>query len=283
MALFPSTQFDFPNVSNYDSDLREVLQYWRELKSIYTTLLNAFNELSAEFDSEHAEFEQIKTDFEALSNKVDNLFSTMDAEIAAKVHVEVDSALSVIRAEIANLHAIDEQIISMINSLDESTRVWVIAEIASALMPINKEINEINELIAKLQFELPDILNPAKGFETPLFNVIWDMWDALRYGCVTCGEYHARGLTCGEYDALNMTCLEYDVHSKDYLYPPEVCRNPFTGAIDKICKVISDFASFLSSGLTCGGYDALEMTCGEYDAKELTCYEYDWNGSNLLP
>lgn len=283
MSLFPLTQYDFPNVSNYDSDLREVLQYWRELESAYNTLLEALNELHNEFDSECAEFEQIKADFAALSSRVDNLFSTMDAEIAAKVHVEVDSALSVIRAEIANLHSVDERILTMINSLDEQTRRWVISEIAAALMPITKEINDINALIAKLQFDLPDMLNPAKGIETPLFNVIWDMWDALRYGGLTCGEYDARGLTCGEYDALGLTCLEYDVHARKHLYPPEVCRNPFTGALDNICKVFADFAAFLSSGLTCGEYDALEMTCGEYDAKELTCYDYDWNGSNLLP
>ncbi len=53
MALFPFTQFDFPNVSNYDSDLREII-------SVIIPLARACEDLTSWKNTHEEEYRQLK-------------------------------------------------------------------------------------------------------------------------------------------------------------------------------------------------------------------------------
>lgn len=282
MALFPQTQYDFPNVSNYDSDLREVLHYWEQLHAMYAGILENVSTLTGRQDNVEAEFAQVQTEFAALSAKVDGLFDEMYAAINAGVNEKVDTALAGIRQEIANLHAMDSRIIRMIEGMDEQTKLYITAKIIEAVRPIEKELAKIQVEIDNLQFELPDIMNPAKGYRTPLYNVIINMWDALRYAGATCRDWCIASKTAGELDGMSKTALEWDLYGKHYLIKRNVYRNPMTGLLNNPGTIFQALAEFHRNALTAAEYAALDLTAAEYAAYELTAYEYDFNGKELL-
>ncbi len=282
MALFPWTQYDFPNVSNYDSDLREVLHYWEQLRDMYAEILADIATLAGRQDSVEAEFAQVQTEFAALSRKVDGLFDDMYAAINEGVNEKVGTALAGIRQEIANLHAMDARIIGMIENFDDNTKLYVTAKILEATRPIEKELEAIRKEISELQFELPDIMNPAKGYRTPLYDVIINMWDALRYAGATCRDWRIASKTAGELDGMNKTALEWDLYGKHYLIKRNVYRNPMSGLLSNPGTIFQALAEFHRNALTAAEYAALDLTAAEYAAYELTAYEYDFNGKELL-
>lgn len=282
MALFPQTQYDFPNVSNYDSDLREVLHYWEQLHAMYAEILADVSTLTGRQDSLEADFAGIENDFAALSRKVDGLFYDMYAAINAGVNEKVDAALAGIRQEIRNLHEMDARIIGMIESFDDQTKLYITAKILEATRPIEKELEAIQQEISDLQFELPDITNPARGYRTPLYNVIIDMWDALRYAGATCRDWCIADKTAGELNAMNKTAIEWDVYGKHYLRPRGFYRNPMTGAMERPGAIFQALAAFHRNALTAAEYAALDLTAAEYAAYSITAYQYDFNGKELL-
>lgn len=275
MALFPQTQYDFPNVSNYDSDLREVLHYWEQLHAMYAEILADITALTGRQDS-------LEADFAALSRRVDRLFADMYAAIDAGVNEKVDAALAGIRQEIRNLHAMDARILDMIESFDDQTKLYVTAKILEATRPIEKELEAIHKEIIELQFELPDITNPAQGYRTPLYNVIINMWDALRYAGATCRDWCIANKTAGELDNMSKTALEWDLYGKHYLIKKNVYRNPMSGLLSNPGTIFQALAEFHRNALTAAEYAALDLTATEYAAHDLTAYEYDFNGKELL-
>ena len=50
MAHFPLTNYDFPNVSNYDGDLRELLAYVKQLSDAYNGIGELVEKIEKEFD-----------------------------------------------------------------------------------------------------------------------------------------------------------------------------------------------------------------------------------------
>ena len=282
MALFPQTQYDFPNVSNYDSDLREVLHYWEQLHAMYAEILADVSTLTGRQDSLEADFAEIEKDFGLLSRKVDELFDDMYAAINEGINEKVDTALAGIRQEIRNLHEMDARIIGMIESFDDQTKLYVTAKILEATRPIEKELEAIQQEIRELQFELPDITNPARGYRTPLYNVIIDMWDALRYAGATCRDWCIASKTATELDNMNKTALEWDLYGKRYLIKKNVYRNPMSGLLNNPGTIFQALAEFHRNALTATEYAALDLTAAEYAAHDLTAYEYDFNGKELL-
>ena len=59
-------------------------------------------------------------------------------------------------------------------------------------------------------------------------------------------------------------------------------RNPVTGNIDNIQKVIDDIYYGSTNGITVDGFDAKQLTASGFDALNLTAYDFDTNSGNLL-
>lgn len=107
MAFYPLSQYDFPNTSNYDSDLREVLRLVKELYEQYNTMYNGFLELDDRFKN------YITPQFESFKRRMDGL--TSEIESAVKVAVDVQMIIvnkkvddSIIELNHALKKAIDE-------------------------------------------------------------------------------------------------------------------------------------------------------------------------------
>lgn len=270
MALFPMTQYDFPNVSNYDSDLRELLKYNEQLVSAYSELVNGYEALDA--------------DFKALKTYVDNFVRNVDAlvqeyvgEAMEPIYRRVDN----IDASISQLQAADRQIIELMDQKDELLYMRLFALISENFGELLAITQDLQQQIDALEWELPDVYNPAAGYETSISQALMDMWDALRSGAFTAQTWDQFGATASELDGLQQTALWWDTQSESFFDRSGYCRNPLNGKIEPVCKILQDLAAAATGnlGLTATAYDAADLDASTYEALDLTAYTYDFEGS----
>ena len=158
MGFIP-TNFDFPNATLYDSDLREVLKITRETYEEYNNMYTRFTEIDAEFrdiEARFAVFEErlatlddeidekvreavaremvaftaqfnalaleLRTEFDALSSSIDSRFVTLTNTLNAKIDrkiSEIDTEFALLSANIINQMA---EIVRRYNVLEEDIR-----------------------------------------------------------------------------------------------------------------------------------------------------------------
>lgn len=108
------------------------------------------------------------------------------------------------------------------------------------------------------------------------------MYDVLRYGALTAGQYDALQLTAKEYDDKNLTAFRYDMYGLVELWPylnPHKMHSVTTGELTIIGPAVYQLADYVrENGITAQAYDNLQLTAQAYDAKQVTGYNYDWAG-----
>ena len=270
MALFPMTQYDFPNVSNFDSDLRELLHYYEQLVSAYSELVNGYQELDEAFD--------------ALRKHVDNFMRNVDALVQEYVGEALEpfyQRVDNLDAAVERLHEMDRRIISLIDEKDDALYMRLFELINDNFGQLLLITQDLQQQIDALEWELPDVYNPAAGYETSISQALMDLWDALRSGAFTAETWDAFGATASELDGIEQTALWWDTQSESFFDRSWECRNPLNGEIEPVCKILQDLASYATGnlGLTATAYDAAELDASTYEALDLTAYTYDFEGS----
>lgn len=278
MALFPPTQYDFPNVSNYDGDLRELIKYVRVLSQEYESIEDLAKKLSDEYDD-------LIIKFNELNEEVQN-FRT---EIADAVKAGIDAAMIDYDAKLATINGRIDATNEALNALSETvtnfydlskgytdTQIVSLSELAFAA------INNLQEQIDNLQWELPEVYNIVKGYKTDLVTLIYDVYDANRVNALTAAEFDALGLTAAEFDALGLTAFEFDTEAKARLIGNK-CRNPFTGELDTVCNILADIAQHTTTeAITAAEFDAAELTADAFNALNLTAYMFDFYAKQFI-
>lgn len=152
--------------------------------------------------------------------------------------------------------------------------------------------NKLMEQIKKLQDEIDKIIidginvyNPTTGKYDNIQNVIYDLYNYLRYYGITCLEFDSLGLTCKDFENKKITAREFDLYSKNILLVDfnHYMYSPFTGKIVPITNVINRLASFHKPAeITAKEFDDLNLTAKKFDDKDLTAHDFDFNAKNLL-
>lgn len=291
MALFPMTQFDFPNVSNYDSDLREIIAMCKTLVSDYNTLVDGLNDLHDDFNEVVREFDKVKADFASLVTLVNDFENQIDAKVAEAMSVWSTSFIERIEALTEYIHETDEEFRRLANemlanftTLVDAAKDYADLKDAELFAHFTSEINDINQRIDDLVFELPNVYNITKGYETDLITCLYDIYDATRDHAYTARQFDTAGKTATELDALEITAFVWDTNGYDLLYPVGLVRNPYTGLYEDINDVLEQIAQ-AAAGLTsinATEYDALELTATEFEAYNMTAYMYDMYAKQIL-
>ena len=280
MALFPLTQFDFPNCTQFDSDLREILAMYKALVKEYGTIIDALNE-------DHEAFEEIKNEFEALKKEVEEFETLLDEKVQSAVSTALDAYIVIIDGKLDAVNnrvdALSDQIAAfaqILNGYDYIIETKIIEKIA----PLKVEIAELSRRIDEIEFELPRVYNLVRGYETDLVPLIYDVYDATRDHANTALEFDSAGLTAGEFDNLEYTAYYWDVNGHTALYPCGLAINPFTGQPEDLNSILERLAQ-VATGNACimaGEFDELELTCDEFEAYQITAQQYDFNSKNIL-
>lgn len=144
-----------------------------------------------------------------------------------------------------------------------------------------EKIAIIQTEIDNLEWELPEVYNLVKGYRTNIVNVIYDVYDAVRYFAYTAIQYTNAGLTASELDGLNKQALDLDVNGYTILYPPKKCLNPLTGIPADICAIVQDLALFASERTwTALIWDSTwEQDADTIDALDITAFNFDYTDS----
>ena len=253
------------------------------------------------FDAQLSElvtdFSQIESDFNAIQAQVNNLLNTMEAQIRQAINDYVpgyvDSQLAPymneINAALAQIEALRQQMagwsaqIALVRTeyttADEALKADYISRISQLRLDMIAEILRLDNRIDNLIDELPEIYNLVKGYKTNIAYVIYDVYDALRYGAYNCIQYANAGLTAQELDDLAREALDLDVNGYLILYPPKKCLNPLTGERADICSILQDLALFASTRTwTALIWDnTWDQDATTIDALDLTSFEFDYS------
>lgn len=270
MALFPMTQYDIPNVSNYDSDLRELLAYYEKLVGDYSELVSGFNELS---ESQEA-LVALVNDF---MRNVDALVAEYVGEALTPINTRVDN----LNDAVLRLHDQDQRILELMDTKDNALYMRVFELVSQNYGELILITQDLQQQIDALSWELPYVFNPAAGYETSINEALMDLWDALRSGAYTAETWDRFGATASELDGVQQTALWWDTQSGSFFDRSGMCRNPLTGEIECICKILQDLAAAATGylGITASAFDASGIDVSTYEALDLTAYTYDFEGS----
>lgn len=278
MAYFPPTKYDFPNVSNYDGDLRELIQYVRGLSEEYSKVVELAEKMETQYND-------LTAQFEVLNAKVDEFEKQIDEAVKAGIDaamIEYDAKIELIKADIAAVNEALAALSATVTNFYELSTTYTDSKIVALSELAFAAINDLQEQIDNLQWELPEVYNIVKGVKTDLTALIYDVYDACRDNAITAYDFDVYGLTAGEFDALNLTALEFDTQTKAKLLMGK-CRNPFTGELDTVCNIIADLAQHTTDqNITAAEFDAAELTADEFNALNLTAYEFDFYAKHYI-
>lgn len=161
MAYLP-TQFDFPNTSNYDSDLRETLKLAKQLYNEYNTMYNGFLKLESDFADVNDRFTVISTRFDQFTARMngltDEINRTVDSKLAAEmveVNNRINSELAAINRDIARrldeIKRITDDFMAQIKALYDKDALRLNGLVSAAIASLDGRFDELAE---KLRNEL---------------------------------------------------------------------------------------------------------------------------------
>ena len=291
MAFFPPTKYDFPNVGTYDGDLRELIQYVREVQEAFDGLVEEMARLTTMYDSLNAEFATVKTAFEAVQRQFEvlntythSLESRIDANAAniAQNATDINTLRGLIMEVANNLHNAVEDFTELVTDFLQYANTYSDTLAEELRTDYNAKVANLQAQIDALQWELPDVYNVVKGTTTDLPTLVYDVYDACRNEAITAAEFDGIGLTAAEFDALNLTAAEFDTLSRTLLIGCK-CRNPFTGELDTVCNIIADIAQHMTDqNITAAEFDAADLTADGFNALNLTAYEFDFYAKHYI-
>ena len=147
---FTPTQYDFPNVSAYDSDLREVLKITRETYEEYNSMYTRFNEIEAEFNDIEARFDAFEQHIADIDDYIDEKVQQAVAAEMVRFTAEFNTLALELRTEFNTLsNSIDSRFLQLSNTLN--------ARIDSKITQIDQEfarlrdniINQMSDIVAR--------------------------------------------------------------------------------------------------------------------------------------
>lgn len=164
MGFLP-TQYDFPNSSNYDSDLREVLRLSKELYNEYNSMYNGFLELKTQFDDVNARFTAISARFDTFAARMagltDEINDTVDSKLAAEM-IAVNQRIAAALA--ANERTINERLtaaeramsdfLAQIKALYDADKLELSAVVRAAIASLDGRFDDLaDELRAEFSLD----------------------------------------------------------------------------------------------------------------------------------
>lgn len=244
MPITPLDPFWFsnrglPTVFDQEIDYFTILS---QLRGKINDTITLIDELESEVTSMSSEFESIKSRLTAVETKLDTIEAELKAYIdeqLAGVEERLDDKLEAYKAQIdaeiveliADLNtfksAIESEITDFDTRLDQFNDYMVqrfqeltnyvnsTEEALRALLQV--EIDDLQNQIDNLVFELPDIYNPVEGINTSIQQAVIDLYELAQSDAITAAEFDALEITAADFDALQITARDFDLHAKSIL------------------------------------------------------------------
>lgn len=298
---------EFPNADYYDSDLRAILRYIREVNAYIKTWDEVVEEMKAAiaqmqgFDSRISNIESETAD---LQNRVDVIEPKL-AQLRTSVEYiyttlsEIDDWKQLTDAKLLILGNRIDRLRVYVDDMDKA----IMADYNNKFMLYNLKLNQmksqlmslINGLIERFAYVLEhlssDVYNPISTTRITFDDNNKDIYANLRYGGITEERFAELGLTEEQLQGLNLRQKDFAFNSV-YFLKDFYMHSPCAGTRMSLFQVASDILCFLCGTMTESEFVALNLTEEEFEALGLTEEQYlrynssrgvvvDPNGSGL--
>lgn len=280
---------EFPNADYYDSDLRAILRYIREVNAYIKTWDEVVEEMKAAiaqmqgFDSRITNLESETAD---LQNRVDVIEPKL-AQLRTSVEYiyttlsEIDDWKELTDAKLLILGSRIDRLRIYVDDMDKA----IMADYNNKFMLYNLKLNQmksqlmalINGLIERFAYVLEhlssDVYNPISGTRITFDNNNKDIYANLRYGGITEERFAELGLTEEQLQGINLTQKDFAFNSVFFL-KDFYMHSPCAGTRMSPFQVASDILCFLCGTMTESEFASLELTEEEFEALGLTEEQY---------
>ena len=231
MALSPITQFDFPNSSHYDSDLREVLKITHEVYTEYNTMYAGFQTLETNFATMQSAFSVMQAQL-----------ATLDDDIANEVATQLAAEMVAFTTKYNNLYSKVEDSFNAFareyNSMVLSLKAMIEENLATSREELealrDKIYAEWQELIDKYEWLWENVNQINKAYADGLYNTAKLDYDAQIQAVIEdyTAKFEALPVTQG-FTILNPTSGNWEdvdttvrnvYNALKYMQPNEVAR-----------------------------------------------------------
>lgn len=286
----PFMNYEFPNSNYYDTDLRELVHLYKEIKGIYESLekeiqdtidfVNNFEQHADELIDERIKvalslylqrlmrLEEKVKELEEKLNQDDGVLGMIEIlkTTVADLQRQINDTNHLLAAEIQTVRELLHQYKYEIDS-------YVDSKVSLLEQYIKDTVTKVDRL---------DVISPITGLFEPIQKVLDEMYNILvRSFALTAQQYDSLRLTAKQYDLYGITAYEYDTHSYFELYfklTTNLMLSPFSGKMEKIEDVVNDLTNLHKCALTAQEYDDRQISAGDYDGMEITAFVYDWWG-----
>ena len=256
-----------PNASYYDSDLRELITTYTELKTNYDGIFDEMAELT---------------------EKVNEVYVYVDEKIAEGLEATiatVNARMEEIETELARLETLineyQEDTDERFTTERELTTAEITAQVNALAIITMESIQMLQAEIDAIEVEMLPIYNPTTAADSSIATAVFDVWEKLRDGALSCAEYDALGVTCERYESYGMTCDEYATENEYFIVDTKVF-SAYNGSKVTIQNMLNAIAVMAGNGITTATYALAQLSCDDYQALDITAYEFDFDASNYI-
>ena len=280
---------EFPNSDYYDSDLREILKYVRDVLAYVKTWDETVEELKADI----AELDQMGEDITALKSAVKRISDDIsDIETTLlKVKSDIQFIMQNLN-EINDWRDVTDVKLRILGTRITNLKIYV-DDMDNVLMAdYNQKFTIYNLKMKQMQQELmgyitgiiermeymiehlsSDVYDPIRA-ERLLFDVNnKNIYADLRVGGITECDFAELGLTEEDIQEYNITQYDWAFHS-NYFFKQYFIYSPVRGIKMSPYQALSDVLTFICSTMTEAQFEALNLTEEEFEALNLTHKEY---------
>lgn len=223
------TNFEFPHTRTWDSDLREIIDLYKELKAITDNIdsfikshLEAyiiewekrFAELESEISKQQADF-SVEV-YKHLEEQLATVKSELQKQLTM-IRTDFDKYKADVNTNIGEMQSTITTFQAYVNSQLSNLRTYIDAQNELQELHWKDVVNEMYEYIENLRLEMPEIVNPINGRITTIEQALDDVFGALRFNALTASEYDSLEITAQEYDAKELSTTDYDYNGKTIL------------------------------------------------------------------
>lgn len=281
--------FEFPNVDLYNSDLRELIRYYRELHEIYSGLQNEIQELYDFINNFETNLDQKIKDQIAITMAhyqqrliaVEKLVADLETKVEKNadeidtIKLLIPSIKDELNVKILQLWGTYNDLVELFHEYKENIDQYVDMKTEELKQYIIDNVTHLERL---------NVINPMTGIFEDINKVLNDIYNSIQLAFgITAREYDKMQIAAHAYDTMAIMANDYDTHG--YLLFWELKQgmmiSPFTGGSDKISNVVDKLAQLHKCTYTAQQYDDMRMTAQEYDAWLINAYNYDWFGRQI--
>lgn len=294
---------EYPHANLEDTDFRELIHLYREVRDKYDGTLQAITALDkrltayeadvngringavesamttykgivqTEMDRRFANIEQtIANKFREFDSRINKFISDTDSELTHFETTMYDNYTELSRNVNNRIDKIAELQVESTNNMSNSILNWADVMLDTIQQVSDKFEDEINNLLASLPLEIDSI------------SWLWDY--AVNYDGFTAYEWYNFPVTCEQWNESGITCADWYTSGKhvfDWYDNQRKFFSPLSGEWSSAGEVVVELCSKLMvNSLTAGEYDAMKITADEYDTKFISCTEYDWMGDLII-